>query len=275
MCPIAYLLEHTPRFDVRPAPFGAFHLISLSVIFCLFALMVVFRRRLPCGESALRRLLVIFGVGLLLLEVGKQLTYSYTPAVGWDYNWDRFPFQFCSVPIYAALIGMCLPRCRVRQAILAFLATYSPVAGCSVLFYPAPDVFHEVVFLNVHTMLWHGAMLLFGLYLWLTEAILPEKKTAISAALVYLPMPVLALILNEIEYATNFAGQYTFNLFYISRHGYCMIPLLSWVQKNAPYPLFFLSYVVLLGVGGVLVTVGMWVIRTLWLRRGEKISPEA
>ncbi len=255
------LIDHTPRFDTRPAAFGVFHLISVAVILGLGVLMVVFRRRLPRGEHALRWMLLAFGVGLLLLEIGKQITYSYDPATGWAYNWDRFPFQFCSTPIYVALVGMCLPACRARRMILAFLGTYAPVAGCAVLFWPAADVFHEIVFLNVHTMLWHGAMLLFGQYLWLTEALLPHRKTALGAALVYLPMPLLALGLNEWEHATNFAGAHTFNMFYISRHGNCMIPLLSWVQDHAPYPVFFLSYVALLGLGGVAVVLGMWGIR--------------
>ncbi len=271
MCPIAYLLDHTPRFDVRPTRFGAFHLASLAVIFCLCVLMVLFRRRLPRGERNLRRMLLLFGVGLLFLEIGKQVTYSYTPGVGWDYNWNRFPFQFCSTPIYVALIGMCLPSGRVRRALLAFLATYSPVAGCAVLFYPAADVFHEIVFLDLHTMLWHGGMLLFGLYLWLTEAVRPTKGSVLGAAMVYLPMPCVALLLNELEHATNFAGDAVFNLFYISRHGDCMIPLLSWVQDNAPYAVFFLSYVALLGVGGAAVTAGMWCVgRIATAIRGKK-----
>ncbi len=258
---LAFLLDHTPRFQARPSAFGGFHLISVGVILSLFGLMIVFRRHLPRGERALRRSLVSFGVGLLLLELGKQITYSYTPGVGWSYNWDRFPWQFCSTPIYVALLGMCLSQSRVRRALLAFLATYSPVAGCAVLFYPAADVFHEIVFLNLHTMLWHGAMLLFGLYLWLTEAVLPERKALVGAVAVYLPMPLVALAFNELEHATGFAGDFTFNMFYISRHGNCMIPLLSWVQDNAPYAVFFLSYVALLGLGGVLVIAGMWVIR--------------
>ncbi len=258
-----YLLNHTPRFDTRPAAFGTFHLVSVAIILLLFVLMIVFRRRLPRGERALRRSLVIFGVGLLLLEIGKQITYSYIPGAGWDYNWNRFPFQFCSVPIYVALVGMFLPDGRARRAILAFLGTYSPVAGCAVLFWPAADVFHEIVFLNVHTMLWHGAMLLYGLYLWLTDAILPTKQTLLGSVAVYVPMPVIALVLNEVEHLTDFAGDYVFNLFYISRFGNCTIPLLSWVQDNAPYAVFFLSYVALLGMGGVAVSAGMWGIRTM------------
>ncbi len=252
------LLDHTPRFSSRPEAFGAFHLTSVAVILTLFVLMVVFRHRLPRGEGAIRRGLILFGVGLCLLEIGKQLTYSYTPGAGWAYNWDRFPFQFCSTPIYVALVAMCLRRGRVRHALLCFLATYSPVAGCAVLICPAADVFHEIVFLNVHTMLWHGVMLLFGLYLWLSEAVTPSKKTAMEAFFVYLPTSFVALALNEAEHVLGFVGEFTFNMFYISRHGHCMIPVLSWVQDNAPYAVFFFSYVALLGMGGVAVTVGMW-----------------
>jgi hypothetical protein len=231
--------------------------------------MILLRKRIPRGERSLRMTLVAFGVGLLLLEIGKQIVYSYSPTEGWAYNWDRFPFQFCSTPIYIALLAMCLPPSRVRQALLCFLATYSPVAGCAVLFYPSPDVFHEILFLDVHTMLWHGAMLAFGLYLWLTEAVKPSLKTALMAAAVYLPLPCIALALNELEIATGFAGDFTFNMFYVARDGRCSIPVLSWIQANMPYPVFFISYVLTLGFGGGLVTAGMGLISRLRGKRGE------
>ena len=257
---LEWLLRTTPRLEVRPKPFGMFHMASVVLILAIGVAMILYRRYLPRGEKNLRRALIVFGVGLFLLETGKQIVYSYTAEGGWLYNWSRFPFQFCSVPIYVALASMLLPPCKVRQALLCFLATYSPVAGCAVLFYPTTGVFHEILFLNIHTMLWHGSMLLFGLYLWLTEAVRPTVKTGLAAASVYLPMPCIALILNELEIATDFAGEFTFNMFYISRNGYCSIPLLSHIQATAPYPLFFLSYVLLLGTGGVLVTLGAWII---------------
>lgn len=259
------LLDATPRFAEPPTPFGLFHLGSVAVILLLCITAVIFRKRLPGGEKHLRRALLLFGVGLLLLEIGKQIAYSYTPEGDWVYNWDRFPFQFCSTPIYIALFAMCLRPCRVRQALLSFLATYSPVAGCAVLFYPAPAVFHEMVFLNIHTMLWHGAMLLFGLWLWLTEAVKPSMKTALTAAAVYLPLPFIALVLNELESALGFAGDFLFNMFYISRDGTCDMPILWRIQENAPYPVFFMAYVLTLGLGGALVTAGMGFAG--WIRR--------
>ena len=266
---LEWLLRTTPRLDVRPEPFGAFHMIFVAVILLLGMAMILLRRYLPKGEGNLKKMLILFGVGLLLLETGKQIVYSYTAEGGWLYNWDRFPFQFCSTPIYVALAAMLLPPCKVRQALLCFLATYSPVAGCAVLFYPSPDVFHEILFLDVHTMLWHGAMLAFGLYLWLTEAVKPSLKTALMAAVVYLPLPCIALALNELEIATGFAGDFTFNMFYVARDGRCSIPVLSWIQANAPYAVFFVSYVLTLGTGGGLVTAGMGLISRLRGKRGE------
>ncbi len=270
---MSYLLDHTWRLDVRPRPFGSFHLVSLFlVLLCCFALILL-RKRLPRGERALRIFLTVFGLGLLFLEIGKQLCYSYNGGV-WVYNWERFPFQFCSIPIYVSLIAMLPGDCRLRRALLAFLATYSPVAGASVLLYPAASVFHEIVFLNVHTMLWHGMMLLFGLYLWLSGTVKPSKKTALSAALVYLPAPFLALLLNELSYATGFAGAFDFNMFYIGRLGNCPIPLLSWVQDNCPYPVFFLSYAALLGLGGTLTTLGARCIEIINNKRRNRYEVE-
>lgn len=254
---LEYLLRHTPRLAERPSPFGVFHLVSLGIALALFVLMILFRRRLPRGERALRISLVIFGVGLLLLEIGKQLVYSFDPVEGWAYNWDKFPFQFCSVPIYVALIAMWLREGKLRSALLAFLATYSPVAGASVLFYPSSTVFSEIIFLNVHTMLWHGMMLLFGLYLWLSGNVTPKLKTAGMAALVYAPLNFVALALNEASYAWGFAAGYDFNMFYTGRMGRCLIPVLSTIQKHGPYPVFFLSYVLTLGSAGLFVTLVM------------------
>ena len=73
---LEWLLNTTPRLDTRPKPFGLFHLSCVAVILGLCVVMILLRRRLPRGETSLRGMLVAFGVGLLLLEIGKQITYS-------------------------------------------------------------------------------------------------------------------------------------------------------------------------------------------------------
>lgn len=253
---LEYLLDHTPRLAERPSVYGGFHIGAVVVVFALFLGMILLRRHLPASEAALRRALRVFALGLLFLEIGKQLVYSYDPQTGWQYDWSRFPFQFCSTPIYAALVAAFLPDGKPRRTLLAFLATYSPVAGCAVLFWPSPDVFSPILFLDLHTMLWHGSMVLFGLYLWLVGAVRPTRQTALQGFCVFLPLNFVALALNELEHAYGFAGEYAFNMFYTSRYYTCHIPLLSTVQQRAPYPVFFASFVLLLGVGGALVVLG-------------------
>lgn len=254
------LLTTTPRLAAAPRRFEAFHLCSVAILLALAAAMILFRQRLPRGEKNLRRTLMFFGVGLLLLEIGKQVVCSYDPQRGWAYDWSRFPFQFCSTPIYAALMAMCMKDHPWRRSLLCFLATYTPMAGAAVLIYPSRYVFHEILFLNVQTMVWHGAMLLFGLYLWLVEVVRPGWETAWRSAAVFAPLNCLALALNEAAYAWGFAAGYDFNMFYIGRLGRCRIPVLSWIQNTCPYVVFFLAYVVILGVGGLLVTLGAMVI---------------
>lgn len=268
------MLADTPRLAAAPRRFEAFHLCSVAVILILAVAMILLRRRLPKGERAIRRALVIFGVGLLLLEIGKQMVYSYDSVSGWAYDWSRFPFQFCSTPIYAALVAMCFKDHPLRRALLCFLGTYTPVAGAAVLILPSGDVFHEILFLDVHTMVWHGAMVLFGLYLWLTEAIRPAWKTALRAAAVFVPLNFVALALNEASYAWGFAQGYSFNMFYTGRLGSCYIPVLSQIQDTCPYPVFFLSYVVVLGTGGLLVTVGAMVIQRFWPRKRAETTQD-
>ena len=48
---LEYLLDHSPRFAVRPRPFGAFHLVSVALILTLAVLMVILHKRLPRGEN--------------------------------------------------------------------------------------------------------------------------------------------------------------------------------------------------------------------------------
>lgn len=264
------MLEATPRLARVPRRFGVFHMVSLVVIAALAVLLILFRRRLPRGEVSLRWALVIYGVGLLLLEVGKQIVFSYDPMAGWQYEWSRFPFQFCSTPIYAALVAMCLKDTPLRRSLLCFLATYAPVAGVAVLAYPAGNVFHEILFLDVHTMVWHGGMLLFGLYLWLTGTVTPTLDTARRSAAVFLPLTPVAVALNEAAYAWGFAAGYDFNMFYVGRLGRCRIPVLSTIQAECPYPVFVLSYMLALGLGGLAVTLAAVCWSRLCRHRREK-----
>ena len=267
------LLTITPRFQAPPKVYGAFHICSLVIVLIICIVMIAQHLKAsksPPGkilnkESTLKISLLGFFLVLFLSELGKQLIFSYDAAAEtWKYCFEKFPFQLCSTPIYISLAAYLLP-CRgiprrIRDALVCFLGTYSAIAGASVLFYPSPDVFSEIIYLNIHTMLWHGIMLVYGLYIWLAGFVKPRISTAFKGFAVFLPLNFIALALNEAEHLTGFAGGEYFNMFYISRYYTCNIPVLHEIQKTMPYPVFFAAFIMTLSIASFAVVLIMMLI---------------
>lgn len=267
------LLALTPRLQAPPKVYGAFHICSLAIVLliCMVMLVLHFKAsKSPTGrtsnkDGSLKISLLVFFLILFLSELGKQLIFSYDTATeAWKYCFEKFPFQLCSTPIYISLAAYLLPGKgipgRIRDALICFLGTYSAIAGASVLFYPSPDVFSEIIYLDIHTMLWHGIMLIYGLYLWLAGFVKPEISTAFKGLAVFLPLNFIALALNEIEHLTGFAGGEYFNMFYISRYYTCGIPVLHEIQKTMPYPVFFAAFILTLSIASFAVVLLMMLI---------------
>lgn len=267
------LISSTPRFQAPPEVYGAFHTCSLAIVLLACIVMIVLHikaSKAPKGktsnkESCLKKSLLGFFLILFLSELGKQLIFSYDAATDtWKYCFEKFPFQLCSTPIYISLLALILPgrgwSGRIRDALICFLATYSAIAGASVLFYPSSDVFSEIIYLDIHTMLWHGIMLIYGLYLWLAGFVEPQISTAFKGFAVFLPLNFIALALNETEHLTGFAGGEYFNMFYISRYYTCGIPVLHEIQKAMPYPVFFAAFIMTLSIASFAVVLLMMLI---------------
>ena len=107
------------------------------------------------------------------------------------------------------------------------------------------DVFTIVGGVNVQTMIHHGTQIAVGLLLTARY----RKRWSFSfyakGVATFAVMSGLALILNEVMYA-HFTGKgipnVVFNMFYISRHHGCSLPLLSMIYPSVPYPVFLLIY---------------------------------
>lgn len=264
------LLAMTPRFKAVPKVYGTFHTCSLVIVLLVCILMIVLHLKASKSrigkpsnkENFLKISLLGFFLVLFLTELGKQFIFSYdADTETWKYCFEKFPFQLCSTPIYISLAAYIMPGKgipgRIRDALVCFLGTYSAIAGASVLFYPSPDVFSEIIYLDIHTMLWHGIMLIYGLYLWLDGFVKPEILTAFKGFAVFLPLNFIALALNETEHLTGFAGGEYFNMFYISRYYTCNIPVLHEIQKTMPYPVFFVAFIMTLSIASFAVVLIM------------------
>ncbi len=78
---------------------------------------------------------IFFCCGLLMLltEIWKQWCLTYYLGGG-QYNWWYFPFQLCSIPMYACLLLSFISSIKIRRALITFLMDYGLLAGIFTFF---------------------------------------------------------------------------------------------------------------------------------------------
>lgn len=229
-----------------PNLYGWYHILCLCVMGLAIALILIFRKKFT--EKSVKYIVLTTGILLILFEIIKQLEFSFswngeTQTATWDYQWYAFPFQFCSTPMYLMLVAGLLSKNKLRDALYAYLGTFSLFGGFAVMLYPA-DVFTSTLFINVHTMFWHGSMTIIGVLLWVTGNISFKQTSFLQACYVFLAMIFLALLANYIwKWSGGLETQETFNMFYISPFYPCTLPLLSLIYPKVPYFIFLICYV--------------------------------
>lgn len=225
-----------------PVPYGWFHLLWLAITAAIAVYLGYFRRK--DEPSTIRRIVLWTAVVVAVLEVYKQINYSfsYTDGITYDYQWYAFPFQFCSTPMYIGLLASLTKKGRVHTAACAYLATYSVFAGVCVMFYPT-TVFIDTIGINIQTMICHGSMIWIGVYLLATGYVKVEHKTVVRAIPVFAVCVALAAIGNEIAHLAGLLETEDFNMFFISPYSAPHLPVYSLVQGVVPFPLCLLIYI--------------------------------
>lgn len=231
-------------FDYKmevPGLFGWFHLMWIAlVILGSLGLCALHKRK----SSAVPGVLLITSVIVALLEVYKQINYSfsYTDGIRFDFQWYAFPFQFCSTPMYVGLLAGIIRKGKFHDALCAYLATFSVFAGVCVTVYPG-DVFVDTLGINIQTMICHGGMICLGVYLFYSGHVKPQWKTLFKAIPVFFACVLLASVMNDIAHASGLLERETFNMFFISPYCEPSLPVYSTVQQLMPFPWCLLVYV--------------------------------
>lgn len=226
----------------QPEMYGWFHLVSLALTILL---AVVFSMRFRgCTPEKMRRMILWVSITVLVLEIYKQINYSfdYENGITFDFQWYAFPFQFCSTPMYVGLLAGLTRKGRLHDAANAYLATYALFAGICVMVYPA-TVFIRTIGINVQTMICHGSMIVVGVCLLCSGIVKLEHKTILKAIPVFAACVLLAWGMNEIAYRAGLLEMETFNMFFISPYCEPSLPVYSLVQGMVPFPLCLVIYV--------------------------------
>jgi uncharacterized membrane protein YwaF len=239
---IVYALSATME---RPTIFGTWHFVSLALAIALTAFMIW--KFKDCSDKTLRRILFIFWVVIVLLEVYKQIVFSMHSdgvTAEWRYQWYAFPFQFCSSPLYILPIVAFARDGKFRDAAIVFLATFSVFAGTCVYVFPN-DVFTSQLFICIQTMVHHGVQVFFGVYLAFRYRDKMNFKGLVRATGVFTTLAAIAMAINlGAHYLFPLIGiEDTLNMFYISPFENCTLPVLSMVDEALPYAPFLCVYI--------------------------------
>lgn len=249
-----------------PKPWRSFHIVSLILIVAACVLVVVYRRRFT--EKAVAYITLFVGVFLTAFEVYKQLVMTYEPAIDeWVYKWYIFPFQFCSTPIYLTLLAFVFYKLKKKapfEYLMAFLGTYSLVAGAVVLIFPH-SVFSAYVGVNIQTMLHHGLMIVLAVLILSSGVVSSEFKTGIKATTVFLPLVFIAIVLNKL-----WGEKRGFDLFYLTKNAIYYRSFSELFGGRLPVFLYVIGYVLLFALAAFLVLYVSQMLSKLWEKKISK-----
>ena len=231
--------------DVGPGAFSGFHLIWLGVMIavCVAIGLTAARKHSPRVD---RIVIAVFSVILIGCEVFKQLFwfefYGY-------YRFEIFPFQFCSVPIYVAIVASVIPWDRAREICYRFLAFYGIVGGLAVMLVPNAVLYTYFVPMSIHAMVWHVVLVAMGVYLIISRGYGKKLREMSTPAVMFFGFVILAVIGNVLVYELHLGTEAcqpgdNLSMFYISPYYLTQLPLLGKVQQIS-YPLFVLCYILL------------------------------
>lgn len=227
----------------EPELFGWFHITFLLLSLIAAAILCLLHKN--ASQERVRNIVFGVAVAVIILEVYKQVNYSFSYAdgnVAFQYQWYAFPWQFCSMPMYVGFLAGIFRKGRIHDCLCAFLSTYAVFAGLCVMFYPE-TVFIDTIGINIQTMICHGSMITVGIYLLYSGYVKLEHKTILKAIPVFLVSVLTAVIFNEIAFQSGLLNDHEFNMFFISPHCEPSLPVYSLVQNAVPYPWCLIIYV--------------------------------
>ncbi len=248
----------------RPVSYGWFHFLCVAITLTIILLLYFSEKKNGYNKNKLKKILLIYGVIALLLEILKQIIWSFNyngVNFYWDYQWYAAPFQLCTMPAYCSIIAAFLKDGKIKKSLLSFMAFFTILGSISTMIYPE-SCFTESILINIHTMFLHCGSFVVSIYLFISKEVKINKKSFVSGYKVFLICTLLANILNITFYQTKIIGSETFNMFFISPYFISTLPVFNVVQQSVPYPIYLLFYVFIFFVGGLII---FWISKLFYL----------
>lgn len=237
----------------RPKAFGWYHILWL--IWVLITIIFLYKKRKCFQEKQLKFILGIYGIVALILEILKQLIWSFNYSnniVIWDYTWYAFPFQLCTTPIYVSIICLFLKKNKLRDKLLSYIAYITILGSISTMLMP-DSCFVSDILVNIHTMYLHLGSFILSIYLLITKEVEIKKEKLIGAIQVFLVFVLIADLLNISIYNLNILNGETFNMFYISPYFISTLPVFNIIWEHVPYIIYLIIYIITIILGSLII----------------------
>ena len=239
----------------EPTAFGWFHILWLVLV--VITIFVLYKNKKYYSENQLKKVLGIYGVVALILELLKQLmwTFNYDPItniITWDYEWYAFPFQLCTTPIFVSIICLFLKKGKVRNSLLSYMAYITILGSIATMLMP-DSCFVSDILVNIHTMWLHLGSFVVSIYLLMSGEIKINIQALKSAILVFLIFVGIAEFMNIVIYNLGILNGETFNMFYISPYFISTLPVFDIIQESVPYLVYLIIYILALIMGGIII----------------------
>lgn len=244
----------TIKIDEAPVSFGAFHFVMLSIM--IVVAIILCTRFKNSSDKSFRHLLFILWCIMVVGETYYQTCFFFHNDGGsavWDYEWYKFPFQFCSTPLYILPLTIFPKSKRVRDCAMAFMMSFSLFAGLAVMLYPN-DVFVSLIGASIQSMIHHGLQVIIGILIGVHNRHRLNFKFYAGGVPIFCILIAAAMVMNVAGYhiLQNAGMDDTFNMFYVSPYFECTLPVLNLLYPILPYPVFFLVYLLgFIGVGAL------------------------
>jgi hypothetical protein len=224
------ILKALDKKMVEPQMYGWFHILFLIIL--ISSILIVKLKYNNLSDKSIKRILLIYSIVCITFEIYKQLNFSFNYddiKTWWSYSWYAFPFQFCSVPMYVALIAALTKNSKVTKSIYTFLATYGLIAGLSCMIYPS-TVFVDTIGINIQTMVHHGSMVFIGALLLINNKVEYTLKSLLSSLFVFLICLSIALVIDITTYYVGIDGG--LEMFFISPFHTSSLPVFSIIYEK-------------------------------------------
>lgn len=228
----------------EPGVFSWFHFVALIPIIALAILLPLFFK--DTKEKTYKRILFIFWVVLIILEIFKQIlkSFHYGNPSYWEYSIRDFPFSICSMIYYLVPIILFVNKEKcpwIVDAAIGYLSFITLTTGIVVCVYTKMAT-STMIFINIQTFIHHGALIIVGVfvYVWNRKSI--TIKTFYRSLIAFAVTAVIAILIN-VAFYPNFI-----NMFFINPTRITNLPIGNIVQEKAGYPVYLIGFLSLIAL---------------------------